>query len=90
MEKYSQYLYPAIFVKDEEGLYQVIFPDLDISTDGVNLSEAYLAAKELLRVYFSYVHKYEVDYNAPTKLETLAKKCNENEFVLLVDAYVNN
>ncbi len=89
MEKFSQYLYPAIFVKDEEGAYQVIFPDLDIYTDGNNLSEAYLAAKELLRVYFSYVHKYEVEYNNPTKLEVLAKKCKANETALLVDAYVN-
>ena len=45
MEKFKQYLYPAIFVKDEDDAYQVIFPDLDIFTDGVNLSEAYLAAK---------------------------------------------
>ncbi len=90
MEKFKQYLYPAIFVRDEDDAYQVIFPDLDIFTDGVDLSEAYLAAKELLRVYFTYVHKYEIDYNAPTKLEVLAKKCKSNETVLLVDAYVND
>ena len=90
MEKFKQYLYPAIFVKDEDDAYQVIFPDLDIFTDGVNLSEAYLAAKELLRVYFSYVHKYEIEYNNPTKLEELSKRCKENETVLLVDAYINN
>ncbi len=88
MEKFKQYLYPAIFVKDEAGEYQVIFPDLDIFTDGANLTEAYLSAKELLRVYFSYVHKYEVDYNSPTKLDILSKRCKANETVLLVDAYV--
>lgn len=88
MEKYKQYLYPAIFVEDEEGSYQVIFPDLDIYTDGKNLTEAYLSAKELLRVYFTYVHKYEVEYNTPTKLDVLAKKCKEKETALLVDAYV--
>lgn len=89
MEKFSQYLYPAIFVKDEEGAYQVIFPDLDIYTDGQNLTEAYLSAKELLRVYFTYVHKYEVEYNTPSKLDSLSKRCKENETVLLVDAYVD-
>ena len=88
MEKFKQYLYPAIFVKDEEGEYQVIFPDLDIFTDGANLTEAYLSAKELLRVYFSYVHKYEIEYNTPTKSEVLSKRCKANETVLLVDAYV--
>lgn len=90
MEKFKQYLYPAIFIKDEDGSYQVIFPDLDIFTDGKNLTEAYLSAKELLRVYFSYVHRYEIEYNSPTKLDVLSKRCKENEKVLLVDAFVNN
>jgi predicted RNase H-like HicB family nuclease len=88
VKKFKQYLYPAIFVLDEDGKYQVIFPDLQIFTDGKDLSEAYLCAKELLRVYFSYVNKYEVDYNLPTKLEELEKKCKTNEKVLLVDAFV--
>lgn len=89
MKKFKQYLYPAIFVEDE-GRYQVIFPDLGIYTDGSDLSEAYLCAKELLKVYFSYVHKYEVEYNLPTKFEDFVKKCKKNEIPLLVDAYVND
>lgn len=86
---YQQYLYPAIFIRDEDDSYQVIFPDLNIYTDGKNLSEAYLCAKELLRVYFSYAVKYEIDYNKPTKLEVLAPKCKPNETVMYVDATVD-
>ena len=87
MKKYH-FLYPAIFVKDEDGTCQVLFPDLNIYTDGKNMSEAYLYAKDLLRVYFTYALKYETDYNKPTKLEALLPKCKNNETVMYIDALV--
>ena len=87
--KKLQFLYPAIFIKDPDGAYQVVFPDLNIYTEGKNLSEAYLYAKDLLKVYFSYAVKYEVDYNKPTKIEVLTPKCKENEMVMYVDALVD-
>lgn len=87
MKKYH-FLYPAIFMKDEEGACQVIFPDLNIYTDGANMSEAYFYAKDLLRVYFTYALKYETDYNKPSKLETLLPKCKNNETVMYIDALV--
>ena len=87
-KKYSQYLYPAIFIRDEEdGSYQVIFPDLNIYTDARNLSEAYLSAKELLRVFLTYAFKYDTDFNLPSKYEDLLPKCRENETIMYVDAY---
>ena len=89
MKKKYQFLYPAIFMKDEEdGSCQVVFPDLNIYTDGKNISEAYLYAKDLLKVYFSYALKYETEYNKPTKLETLFPKCKPNETVMYIDAIV--
>ncbi len=87
MKKY-QFLYPAIFIKDEDNTVQVVFPDLDIYTDGTNMSEAYMYAKGLLKVYFSYALKYEVEYNMPSKLETLLPKCKENETVMFVEALI--
>lgn len=87
MRKY-QFVYPAVFVQDEEGAYQVLFPDLNIYTDGKNLSEAYLYAKDLLKVYFSYALKYESDYNKPSKAEKLIAKCKNNETVMYIDAIV--
>lgn len=88
MKKY-RFLYPAIFVNDEGKHYQVIFPDLDIYTDGNNLSEAYLYAKDLLRVYFSYALKYEAEYPNPTQLEKILPNCKENEVVMYVDVYID-
>ena len=87
MKKY-RFLYPAVFVKEEDGSYQVMFPDIDLYTDGQNSSEAYLYAKDLLRVYFNYALKYEVEYNKPTAIEKLIEKCKPNEMVMYVDAYV--
>ncbi len=86
--KKNQYLYPAIFIRDEDGKYQVFFPDLDIYTDGDNLSEAYLYAQGLLKAYFSYAEKYEVDYSKPTKLEKYLSKCKPNELVMYVETIV--
>lgn len=86
--KKIQFLYPAIFVKDEDGSCQVIFPDLNIYTEGKNMSEAYLYAKDLLKVYFSYAVKYDIDYNKPSKLEVLVQKCKKNETVMYIDAIV--
>lgn len=87
MKRY-QFVYPAVFVQDEDGMYQVIFPDLNIYTDGKNLSEAYLYAKDLLKVYFSYALKYGSDYNKPTKAEKLIERCKNNETVMYIDAIV--
>lgn len=86
--KRRQFLYPAIFISDEDGSYQVIFPDLNIYTDGQNMSEAYINAKDLLKVYFMYATKYEVDYPKPTKIENIMSKCKAKEVAMYVDAIV--
>ena len=81
------FVYPAIFIKDEEDdLYRVLFPDLDITTDGAFMEEAFLYAKELLKAYFVYIDKYDLDFNEPTDYEMIKKTCNSNDIVMLVDA----
>lgn len=87
MKKY-QFLYPAIFVKEEDGGVQAIFPDLNIYTDGKNLSEAYIRAKDLLEVYFTYALRYETEYNKPSKIEPIIQKCKENETAMYIDTIV--
>lgn len=81
------YVYPAIFIKDEEeDLYRVLFPDLDITTDGDFVEEAFLYAKEVLKTYFNYIQKYDLDFNEPTEYETISKNCEKGDIVMLVDA----
>ncbi len=87
MKKY-QFLYPAIFIKDSDGECQVFFPDLNIYTTGKNISEAYLYAKDLLKVFFTYALKYEVEYNKPSKIEKLIENCKANEMAMYIDAMV--
>ena len=87
-KKFSQYLYPAIFIRDEEnGSYQVVFPDLNIYTEAENLSVAYLAAKDLLKVFLSYAFRYDTDFNLPSRYEDILPRCKENETIMYVDAY---
>jgi len=81
------FAYPAMFYNDED-VVRVVFPDLGISTEGENLTEAFLFAKDLLRVYFAYVLKYDLDYALPSKVEKLIPKCNANEHAMLVDTFV--
>lgn len=88
MKNKVRFLYPAIFIKDEDDSYQVIFPDLNIYTDGKNLQEAFIHAQDLLMVYFSYAMKYETEFNAPSKIENMISKCKNNETVMIIDALV--
>lgn len=81
------FVYPAIFIKDvEEDVYRVLFPDLDITTDGAFMEEAFLYAKEVLKAYFAYIEKYDLDFNEPTDYEKIKSTCDEGDVVMLVDA----
>ena len=85
----KSYTYPAVFIKDEENDdYKVFFPDLEITTDGAFLEEAYLYAKACLKAYFVYVEKYDMDFNMPSEYELVKSACNKDEVVMLVDADV--
>lgn len=89
MKKKFQFVYPAIFVQPEdEIMMQAIFPDLNIYTDGKTLADAYLNAKDLLKVYFSYAMQYDTEFNTPSKIEHLIEKSKPGEVVLLVDVMV--
>ncbi len=83
-----QFMYPAIFMKDEDENYQVIFPDLNIYTTGENMTDAFIAAQNLLKTFFTYVLKYETEFNKPTKVDSLIPKCKQNEIVMIVTAEI--
>jgi len=54
----EQFIFPAVFFQEEgEADYTVVFPDLNIFTDGKTLVEAFLFAKDYLKVYCSYAKK---------------------------------
>lgn len=85
----KSFVYPAVFVKDEEeNSYKVIFPDLELTTDGAFVEEAFLYAKEALKAYFVYVEKYEFDFNMPSDFDSIHGKFAKNGVVMLIDADV--
>ncbi len=85
----KSFVYPAIFIKDKEDeMYRVLIPDLELTTDGAFMEEAYLYAKAMLKAYFSYIDKYELDFNLPTDFETVKKSCDKDDIVMLLDTEI--
>ncbi len=85
----KSFVYPAIFIKDDdEDVVRVLFPDLELTTDGSFIEEAYLFAKEMLKAYFTYIEKYDLDFNQPTDFDIVKKSCEEGDIVMLVDAEI--
>ena len=86
----NSFIYPAIFVKDEiNSGYKVLFPDLEITTDGAFVEEAFLYAEALLKAYFAYAIKYDLGYNLPSEFDKVNRKLGKNEFVMLIRARVS-
>lgn len=83
----KQYLFPAVFIKAEDE-YVAVFPDLNITTEGDTIEEAYLFAKDYLRVYCSYTLKFDVELDRPSKFETVQAKYI-NDVVMLVDVILD-
>lgn len=87
----KSFVYPAIFVNDEEDeKVRVLIPDLELTTDGSFIEEAYLYAKAILKSYFTYIEKYDLDYNQPTNFEIVKKASKHDDVVMLVDAEIDS
>lgn len=83
MAKIHQYVYPAIFIKGGDEVV-ASFPDLGITTEGNSFEEAFLFAKDYLRVYCSYALKFDLDINKPSYFLDIANK-NQNCSTMLID-----
>ncbi len=84
----EQYIFPAVFFQEEdESDYTVVFPDLNIYTDGKTLVEAFLFAKDYLKVYCTYSKKYDMEIVKPSKLTNVIAKFPK-AICMLVDALV--
>ena len=81
----DQYIYPVIFFKDEESDDNIValFPDLNITTDGDNYEEAYLFAKDYLRVYIETALKNDLEIENPTDYLENCDKFKKSKVVLI-------
>jgi len=84
----EQYIYTAIFYQEEgEDEITVAFPDLNISTQGNTLVEAFLFAKDYLKTYCSYAKKFDMEIETPSKFSDIERKF-PNAKCMLVDALI--
>ena len=84
------FVYPAVFIKDDEDKsYKVIFPDLEVTTDGAFVEEAFLYAQELLKAYFVAVMKYDLDFNMPTEFDKMQRNIKKGEHIMLISTEVS-
>ncbi len=84
----EQFIFPAVFFQEEgETDYTVVFPDLNIFTEGKTLVEAFLFAKDYLRVYCTYAKKYDMEIDKPSKFVEVSQKFS-NGICMLIDALV--
>ena len=42
----------------------------------------------MLKAYFTYIEKYDLDFNQPTDFDIVKKSCEEGDIVMLVDAEI--
>ena len=87
MEK--RYIYPAIFHVAEEGGYWIEFPDLPMAnTQGENLEDALVMAKDCLGVYLSCLEESEEIIPKATIPYTDTKDLEKGDFIQLVEVYM--
>ena len=86
MQNPERYFYPALFIYEPGQKISVVFPDLECATSGENEEDAFLSARELLGCVMYGLEEDNEDIPAPTHLADI--KLNENERVVLIDAYM--
>ena len=72
-------IYPAVFHKEDDGRYSVVFPDLGCATDGDTIEQAYKKAKEALALWLD-----GEECANPSRVDNI--KISEKEIVMLIEA----
>jgi len=78
-----EYVYPAIFHKNEDGSYTVIYPDLPgCISEGKTLSKALFMAQSALKQWIGYLADKKQEIPLPSALEDI--KTSTDELVNLI------
>ncbi len=68
------YIYPAVFYKEEDGRYSVVFPDLnDLATFGDDLADAFAMAQEACGQYLFTALQDGEKLPKPTAIDKVEK-----------------
>lgn len=63
-----KYIYPAVFYKEGDGRYSVLFPDFDVATCGDDLDDAIVMAEECLALQLKGLKEDGEAFPAPSPL----------------------
>jgi len=84
-----EYVYPAIFHKNKDGSYTIVYPDLPgCISEGKNLGNALFMAQSALKQWLGYLADKEQEIPSPSALEDI--KASKNELVNFVCAEVKD
>ena len=85
----KEYVYPAIFHKNEDGSFTVTYPDLPgCISEGKNLGNAMYMAESALTQWIEYLSDKKKDI--PEASEPCAISAGSNEFVNLIRANIKD
>jgi predicted RNase H-like HicB family nuclease len=84
-----EYVYPAIFHKNGNGSYTIIYPDLpECISEVKSLKNAFFMAKEALKQWLTYLRDKKKEIPSASAWEDI--KVSEGEFVNLISAEVKD
>lgn len=76
------YVYPAVFTKNDDGSFTVVFPDLGCVTEGKNLADAMYMAQKLLTLWMNTL--LDEEDRVPRASDIKDITLEEKEFASLV------
>jgi predicted RNase H-like HicB family nuclease len=84
-----EYVYPAIFHKNSNGSYTIIYPDLPgCISEGKSLKNAFFMAKDALKQWLTYLRDKKMEIPSASAWEDI--KVSKGEFVNLISAEVKD
>lgn len=86
MKKIDRYYYPAIFAYEPGEEIAVVFPDLNVATNGIDDKDALLSARELLGCVINGLEEDNEPIPTASKLSDI--EVSDNERAVLVDVYM--
>lgn len=84
-----EFVYPALFHKNEDGTYTITYPDLDgCISEGKSLANAMHMAQDALTQWIEYTHDSNRALPVPSNLNAI--KSGDHEFVNLICADIRD
>lgn len=81
----ADYTFPAVFTHQDGEEISVVFPDLGVATSGVDDSDAFASAKELLAITILGMEDDDTPMPEPTEIKNIPLSSDENARNIVID-----